>query len=88
MLCNVENWGEMTEKKIRNFSLNTLLTETKDAKANILHRKFLKYVLGVTKSCPNVAVMGETGEIPLILQGYRLMLQYWHRINNYLMRHL
>ena len=82
MLYNVENWGEMTEKKIRNFSLNTLLTETKDAKANILHRKFLKYVLGVTKSCPNVAVMGETGKIPLILKGYRLMLQYWHRINN------
>ena len=26
--------------------------------------------------------MGETGEIPLILKGYRLMLQYWHRINN------
>ena len=54
----------MTENKIRNFSLNTLLTETKDAKANILHRKFLNYVLEVTKSCPNVAVMGNRGKFP------------------------
>ena len=82
MLYNAENWGELTEKKLRNFSLDNFLRETNDAKANILHRKFLKYVLGVTKSCPTLAIMGDTGEIPLVLKGFRLMLQYWYRISN------
>ena len=82
MLYNVENWGELTNKKINNFSLNNLMTDSNDAKASNIHRKFLKYTLGVTKSCPNVAVLGDTGESPLMLKGYRLMLQYWHRIDN------
>ena len=82
MLYNVENWGGLTENKINNFSLNNFMTESNNDKASNIHRKFLKYTLGVTKSCPNVAVLGDTGETPLMLKGYRLMLQYWHRINN------
>ena len=38
--------------------------------------------MGVSKSCPNMAIYGETGEIPLSLKGYRLMLNYWHRLTN------
>ena len=53
-----------------------------DTKPNIFHMKFLKYILGVTKSCPTFAILGKTGEIPLMLKGYRLMIKYWHRINN------
>ena len=53
-----------------------------DTKADILHRKFLKYILGVSKSCPNLAVYGETGEIPLSVKGFRLLINFWHRVTN------
>ena len=76
VLYNVENWGEMSTKKILNFTKNAFWTDTLDAKASIFHRKFLKYILGVTKSCPNLAVMRNTGEMPIMLKGY------WHRVTN------
>ena len=82
MLYNVENWGELSKKKLQNFTTETFWNDIMDNKASVIHRRFLKFVLGVTKSCPNSAVMGDTGELPLILKGYRLMLQYWHRTNN------
>ena len=53
-----------------------------DTKADILHRKFLKYILGVSKSCPNLAVYGETGEVPLSLKGFRLLINFWYRVTN------
>jgi len=37
--------------------------------ANLIHRKFLKYLLGVWKSSPNLAVLGETEETPLLFKG-------------------
>ena len=47
---------------------------------DIVHRK-LKFVLGVSKTCHNVAIYGDTGEVPLSLKGYRLMLNYWRRLS-------
>ena len=82
ILYNVENWGVMTNKRLQNFTKEHFWTDILNAKASNIHRKFLKYILGVTKSCPNLAVMGETGEIPLTLKGYRLMIQYWYRVTN------
>ena len=82
MLYNVENWGELGKKRLKMFTKELLWSEILDAKASMLHRRFLKYILGVTKSCPNLAVMGDTGETPLMLKGYRLMIQYWYRITN------
>ena len=57
------------------------MTTVNDNKASTIHRKFLKYILGVGRSCPNLAVMGETNETPLMIKGYRLMLKYWHRVS-------
>ena len=82
MLYNVENWGELKNCRLQNFKKESFWTDVMEAKASILQRKFLKYILGVTKSCPNLAVMGDTGELPLLLKGYRLMLQFWHRVTN------
>ena len=82
ILYNVENWGELGKKRLQTFTKELFWSDILDAKASMLHRRFLKYILGVTKSCPNLAVMGDTGEIPLMLKGYRLMLQYWYRITN------
>ena len=48
----------------------------------MIHRKLLKFVQGVSKSCPNLTIYGETGEIPLSLKGYRLMLNFWHRVTS------
>ena len=82
MLYNTENWATLTDKKIQNFSTTSIFTDISDTKADILHRKFLKYILGISKSCPNLAVYGETGEIPLSLKGFRLLVNFWHRVNN------
>ena len=82
MLYNVEKWAILSNKKLLNCSLDTFLIDSNETKANLLHRKFLKFVLGLNKSCPTLSLMGETGEIPLIFKGYRLMIKYWYRINN------
>lgn len=82
MLYNTENWTTLTDKKIQNFCPTSIFTNISDTKADILHRKFLKYILGVSKSCPNLAVYGETGEIPLSLKGFRLLINFWHRVTN------
>ena len=55
---------------------------TLKSRIDTTQRKFLKNTLGVTRSCPTPAVYGETGELPISLKGYRLMLKYWHRVSN------
>ena len=51
-------------------------------KIDLVHRKLLKFILGVPKSCPNLAIYGETGETPLSFKGFRLTLNFWYRITN------
>ena len=80
-LYNAENWAVLSDKNILNFSNEFIFENIAVSKTDILHRKFLKYILGVSKSCPNLAVYGETGEIPLSLKAFRLMINFWHRIN-------
>ena len=82
ILYNVENWAILTDKSIRDFNELSLFNDTDKANTDVIHRKILKYILGVSKSCPNMAIYGETGEIPLSLKGYRLMINYWKRMTN------
>ena len=82
ILYNVENWATLTDRKLRNFTETSIFDETNNTKTDITHRKLLKFVLGVSKSCPNIATYGETGEIPLSLKGYRLMLNFWLRLSH------
>ena len=82
LLYNVENWSVLTDKKIQGFNNNSVFVETSTSKIDLVHRKLLKFVLGVSKSCPNLAVYGETGETPLSFKGYRLTLNFWHRVTN------
>ena len=81
-MYNVENWAEMNDNKIKKFTKENFWKGIMEDKASMVQRKFLKYIMGVTRTCPNAAVMGDTGEVPLILKGYRLMIQYWNRITN------
>ena len=48
--------------------------------------KYLMYdfhynILKVTKSNTNLAVMGKTGEVPLLIKAYRLTINFWYRIH-------
>ena len=65
-----------------NYTDTLLLDDTKQSKTDTIHRKLLKFTLGVSRSCPNLAIYGETAEMPLSLKGYRLMLCYWKRVNS------
>ena len=82
ILYNVENWATLTDNKLKHFNETDIFEETNDSKTDVIHRKILKNILGVSRSCPNMAVYGDTGELPLSLKGYRLMLNYWNRLTN------
>ena len=72
----------LTGMKIENFSPNTLLQIISAGKFVNLHRKFLKYVLGTSSSCPSMAMYGDTNEesLTLTMKAFRLMLHFWHRV--------
>ena len=61
ILYNVENWATMTNKGLRTFTETDLFDNSTNSKADIIHRKALKYILGLSKSCPNMAIHGDTG---------------------------
>ena len=82
LLYNVENWSVLSDKKIQNFNTNSLYSNISTSKTDLVHRKLLKFILGVSKSSPNLAIYGETGEHPLSYKGYRLTLNFWHRVTN------
>ena len=82
ILYSVENWATLTNNKLTFFNDTDIFNDTIKSKVDVTHRKLLKHMLGVSKSCPNIAIYGETGEIPLSLKGYRLMLNYWNRLTN------
>ena len=81
LLYGVENWSIFSDLDIERFDDTSLYKKTEKHSADIVHRKLLKFVLGVSKTCHNVAIYGETGEVPLSLKGYRLMLNYWKRLS-------
>ena len=80
ILYNAENWVTLSEKKLLTLTLDTALDGSIDAKVDNLHKKILKYILGVNKSSPTLAVMGDTGETPLLIKAYKRMVNFWHRL--------
>ena len=79
-LYNVEIWATMTNKQLEKFEVNDPFGYVEKSKLDILHRKLLKYVLGLNKTCPNTALYGDTGETPISIKGYKLMVDYWNRL--------
>ena len=65
-------------KKDESFLFDSIDTDSSDT----IHRKLLKYILGLSKASPNLAVYGETEEVPISFKGHRLMLSYWNRLTN------
>ena len=58
------------------------MDNTSGSKIDLIHRKLLKFILGVSKSSPSLAIYGDTGEVPVSLKSYRLALNFWHRVSN------
>ena len=44
--------------------------------------KFAKYILGVNKTAPNLAVLGELGMIPCSVDAIKLCVGFWHHVVN------
>jgi hypothetical protein len=44
--------------------------------------KFAKYILGVNKTAPKLAVLGELGMIPCSVDAIKLCVGFWHHVVN------
>ena len=81
-LYNAENWMIFSDKTIKNYSPKVAIDVNSNFKIDVLLRKFIKQTLGLNKSCPNIAVYGETGQTPLSIKAFRSLLSFWYRITN------
>ena len=81
-MYNVENWSTLTDKQLEKLNADTVFDFIDKSPLDILHRKVLKYILGVNKSSPNLAIYGDTGEIPLTIKGFTLLVNFWHHLTN------
>ena len=84
LMYNTENWSELTDKQLQKCKGHTskLNEQAINATTTTSQLKFYKFMLGVNKSCPNMVVLGEIGDLPLQLRAYLIMLKYWDRIRN------
>ena len=80
LLYNTENLSTFSDNDIKKYKNDSIYEGVAKSKSDISHRKLLKYIMGVSKSYPNIALYGDCGEIPLSLKSYRLTLNYWHRL--------
>ena len=83
-LYNAENWATLSEHKIESIhnKKSTLTSYLVDSEPDKILKKFLKFLIGVNKSTSTLAILGETGNFPLFLQGFLSLLKFWHRISN------
>ena len=80
-MYNVENWSILTDKQLAKLNADTLFSFIDKSPLDILHRKIVRYTLGVNNSSPNIAIYGDTGEIPLTIKGFTLLVNFWHHLN-------
>ena len=81
---NAENWSLLTDKQILKCreDPNKLFELATNSITTTSQLKFYKFMLGVNRSCPNIAALGETGELPLQLKASLLVLKFWDIIHN------
>ena len=84
LLYNAENFAAMTEKQIEKCKDGRLgiYDIATSSQMTTTQMKFIKFILGVGKQCPNMAVLGEAAVLPLLLRAQIQMLKYWDRIRN------
>ena len=82
LLYNAENFGAMTERQIEKCKkgITSVYELATQADMTTTQLKFIKFILGVGKPSPNMAVFGEAAVLPLLLRAQVAMLKYWNRI--------
>ena len=48
----------------------------------MLRQEWAFFTLGGGRSAPNISVYGDTGEVPLTIKGFTLMVNFWHHLTN------
>ena len=81
-MYNVENWSILSDKQLANLNADTVSNFIDKAPLDVLHRKVLRYTLGVNNSAPNIAIYGDSGETPLSIKGFTLLVNFWHHLNS------
>ena len=71
-----EIWGTFSSSKLLSKQDNYLLNMYDKLPQEKLHLKFCKYILGVSSKATNLAVRGETGRYPLLIQIIANMFKY------------
>ena len=81
-LYNAENLAHLTLREIESIKQNkvSFLDLMNKSYSSVLHQRFLKFILGINKSCTNMATLGELGEFPLHVKGVTALLSFWHRV--------
>ena len=84
VLYGSEIWSSISNYQLKKLSkdpsiLSSLLMGNQTETVQL---KFLKLVLGLRRNCTTLAVLGEVGEFPIVLNGLVRMVKFWHRINN------
>ena len=83
-LYNSENWAYFSPHQIESMKRNgsSFLSYLTGSQPDKVFQKYIKFVLGVSGSCTNLASLGELGELSLMLHGLLSLLLFWHRITN------
>ena len=82
LLYNAENFAAMSERQAEKCKqgITSVYELATQADMTTTQLKFIKFILGVGKSSPNMAVLGEAAVLPLLLRAQVSMLKYWNRI--------
>ena len=81
ILYGSEIWGTFSTEKMKKLQDRYFNTLCSNLPAEKLHIKFCKYVLEVNKRSTNLAILGELGRYPLILEIFVTMIKFWKRIS-------
>ena len=76
VLYTCENWMALSDKNIQKFTNTNVFDGIATNKVDVLHRQFFKYIIGTSKSMPNMTVYGDTSEQPLSIKAYKLMRKF------------
>ena len=84
LLYNAENFAAMSERQVEKCKQGTtnVYDLAMQSSMTTTQLKFIKFILGVGKQTPNMAVLGEAAVLPLLMRAHIAMLKFWNRIRN------
>ena len=84
ILYNSENLSVLSNHQIKSIETNkcSLYEYIFNADEVRVQLRYLKFILGVSRSTSNAAIFGDLGEFPIQLDGFKSLLTFWHRTRN------